>query len=65
MKVIFIASPTAAPYYLAYNIGEQADIEDAVAKDLIQQNIATPVAQPPHQTAETAISKQAKKAEKR
>lgn len=69
MKIKFIKSPTGAPYFLAYNEGDEADLEPAVANDLIAQKIARVVEQPtatkPHETAERAISQQAKKAEKR
>ena len=48
---------------LAYNIGDETDIEPAVAKDLIDQGIAIP-ARPINQT-EKAISPAQKNAEKR
>ncbi len=65
MKVRFIKSPSGAPYFLGYFIGNEADIEDAVAKDLIDQKVAVPVGEKPPERAENAASKQAAKAEKR
>lgn len=67
MKVRFIKSPTCAPYLLGYNIGDEADLENAVAKDLIDQKIAVAVdtAQKPSERTEKAVSKEAEKAEKR
>lgn len=72
MEIRFKKSPTAAPYLLAYDIGDTADIEDAIAHDLIAQDIAEPINPPHTKTAtkpsdhtEKATSPQAKKAEKR
>lgn len=64
MKVKFIQSPSAAPYLLAYFIGDEAVLEDALAKDLIFQKIAVSV-DSVADSSEKAISKQAKQAEKR
>lgn len=51
IAIRFIKSPTAAPYMLAYHIGDEADIEKDVALDLIAQGIAEAVQTPPTQTA--------------
>lgn len=65
MQIQFLKSPTASPYLLAYNAGDIADIEDAIAKDLILQQIATPTTPKPSDLSEKATSKQAARAEKR
>lgn len=66
IAIRFIKSPTAAPYFLAYHIGEEADIEKDVALDLIAQGIAEAVQTPakPNERAEKPVSPAAK-AEKR
>lgn len=70
MTVLFKKSPSGPPFLLAYNAGDIADIDDVVALALIKAEIAETITQdtqakPPHQTAQTATSPQAKKAEKR
>lgn len=50
---------------MGYFIGDEAEIEDAVARDLIDQGMAVPVAAPPSAKAEKATLKAAEKAEKR
>jgi len=70
MNIKFLKSPTAAPYFLGYNAGDVANIDDAIALELIQagmaQSVSTdpPTAKAPHQTAEKPASPAAK-AEKR
>ncbi len=59
MYIEFIKSPSGAPLFLGYFAGDKVDIEDAVAKDLIDQGFAKPA-----KKAETATSNQAEKAEK-
>lgn len=50
---------------MGYFIGDEAEIEDAVARDLLDQGMAVPVEQPQAATAEKSTSKAAEKAEKR
>lgn len=40
MKLIFIKSPAGLPYKLGYKIGEEADIKEALALDLLDSGIA-------------------------
>lgn len=65
MKIKFVKSPSGAPYFLGYFIGDEAEIEDAVAKDLIEQKVAVLAAEKPSDKAEKAISKAATGVEKR
>lgn len=60
MYVEFTKSPSGEPFKLAYFVGDIADIEDAVAKDLIDQGLAKPAKKP----AETAADKGAAASEK-
>jgi len=66
MLISFKKSPSGAPYNLAYFPGDLAEIEDAVASDLIYQGIAEKAeAKKPSEKTEKAISHQAANAEKR
>lgn len=68
-KVLFQRSPTGDPFLLAYNEGEVAEIEDAVAVELIELGIATELSKPVEKatekaTVEKAVVKKTKKATK-
>lgn len=39
-KVKFVKSPTAAPFFMAYNAGETAEVSDEVATKLIEGKLA-------------------------
>ena len=61
MEVLFLKSPTAAPFLLAYNAGDTASVSEEVGTALVEAGIATPTAK----KTEKAVSKAAANAEKR
>lgn len=60
-KVKFISSPTGKPFFLAYNVGDEAEVKAETAKNLISAKLAIPVTTSKKQTA----TRKNAKAEKR
>lgn len=44
MRVKITKNVTGDPYLLAYNEGDEVELEDALAKELINDGVAIPVA---------------------
>lgn len=64
MTVKFVKPPTGAPFFLAYNVGDLADLDDALANRLIEKQFAVKVSTNAEKP-ENAASKLATKGEKR
>lgn len=60
MKVKFLTSPTSAPFFLAYNAGETALVDDTIGKRLVELGFAEQVEE--EAVVERATSKKASSA---